>query len=223
MPDDDVMAMLYETAVSLLYKAGFRRYEVSNFARGSEAECLHNKLYWKNSQYIGVGPGAHSRMVLKKHASLKSESLKLNNYTGDDSRTTNHLELKENGAYKDLLTMNFCRAAVVNAADPVSWLHEVELHGTGARNTKFQTRLDILCEYIASGLRTSGGITTDVWQIFCPWKTHVDIFQESTLWLQEKNLLEVSDKCMRATELGLNVLDYILPYLINIVEKQIKS
>ncbi|XP_047478804.1 radical S-adenosyl methionine domain-containing protein 1, mitochondrial-like [Penaeus chinensis] len=218
LPEDDVMAMLYEASVSFLHNAGFKRYEVSNFARGSEAECLHNKLYWKNSQYIGVGPGAHSRVVLKNDTLLKSESLK-HHHTRDDK--TIDLGIKENTAYKNLLTRIFCRAAIVNAADPVSWLQEVHLYGTGARNIKFQTRLDILHEYVASGLRTSEGVTAAIWQSFCPWRTLVDIFQEDTLWLQEKNLLEISDAYMRATELGLNVLDYILPYLINVVEREL--
>lgn len=214
LPEDDVMAMLYEAAVSLLHNFGFKRYEVSNFSRGFEAECLHNKLYWKNSQYIGVGPGAHSRVVLKNYALLNPER-------GPGKPID--LRIEEKNAHKNLLTRNFCRAAIVNAADPLSWLREVELHGTGARNIKFQTRLDILHEYIASGLRTSGGITADIWQSFCPWRPLADIFQEDTLWLQEKNLLEISDTFMRATDLGLNVLDYILPYLINVVEKELNS
>lgn len=39
------------------------RYEVSNFARCQSAESIHNKGYWQGQQYIGVGPGAHSRVV----------------------------------------------------------------------------------------------------------------------------------------------------------------
>nr|XP_054773798.1 radical S-adenosyl methionine domain-containing protein 1, mitochondrial-like [Lytechinus pictus] len=61
MPDADVMADMYENAVERLAISGFRRYEVSNFARDVEAESTHNKAYWEGKQYIGVGPGAHGR------------------------------------------------------------------------------------------------------------------------------------------------------------------
>lgn len=61
MPDADVIADMYETAVERLAQAGFHRYEVSNFARTVRAESVHNKAYWEGKQYIGVGPGAHGR------------------------------------------------------------------------------------------------------------------------------------------------------------------
>ena len=61
MPDADVIADMYETAVERLAQAGFHRYEVSNFARTVRAESIHNKAYWEGKQYIGVGPGAHGR------------------------------------------------------------------------------------------------------------------------------------------------------------------
>lgn len=54
MPDADVIADMYETAVERLAQAGFHRYEVSNFARTVRAESVHNKAYWEGKQYIGV-------------------------------------------------------------------------------------------------------------------------------------------------------------------------
>ncbi|XP_011663070.2 radical S-adenosyl methionine domain-containing protein 1, mitochondrial-like [Strongylocentrotus purpuratus] len=63
MPDADLIADMYETAVERLAQAGFHRYEVSNFARTVRAESIHNKAYWEGKQYIGVGPGAHGRFV----------------------------------------------------------------------------------------------------------------------------------------------------------------
>ncbi len=44
-----------------LRKAGFRAYEISNFARPGE-ECAHNLLYWRNAPYLGVGVSAASYM-----------------------------------------------------------------------------------------------------------------------------------------------------------------
>ena len=42
-----------------LAPAGYRRYEISNFARPGE-ESLHNLAYWRNVEWLGLGAGAHS-------------------------------------------------------------------------------------------------------------------------------------------------------------------
>ncbi|CAH1273314.1 RSAD1 [Branchiostoma lanceolatum] len=62
VPDPDTMAELYACARGTLQDAGFRQYEVSNFARNG-AESSHNLSYWRGKQYIGVGPGAHGRFA----------------------------------------------------------------------------------------------------------------------------------------------------------------
>ncbi|XP_032900352.1 radical S-adenosyl methionine domain-containing protein 1, mitochondrial isoform X2 [Amblyraja radiata] len=62
MPEQDVVANMYHAARSILEKAGFHQYEVSNFAKNG-AVSLHNLGYWKGMQYLGVGPGAHGRFV----------------------------------------------------------------------------------------------------------------------------------------------------------------
>lgn len=45
--------------VDLLKKAGYERYEVSNFARPGHV-CRHNLAYWHNRPYLGIGAGAWS-------------------------------------------------------------------------------------------------------------------------------------------------------------------
>jgi oxygen-independent coproporphyrinogen III oxidase len=58
-PDDDVAADMYECAVAKLAQAGYRRYELSNFALPG-FECRHNMNYWTRGEYLGLGPGAWS-------------------------------------------------------------------------------------------------------------------------------------------------------------------
>lgn len=62
MPDDDVLADRYLIADELLSSAGFRWYEVSNWARLG-GECRHNLAYWRGDDWWGVGPGAHSHIA----------------------------------------------------------------------------------------------------------------------------------------------------------------
>jgi oxygen-independent coproporphyrinogen-3 oxidase len=61
-PDDDVAADRYLAAEATLTAAGFRWYEVSNWARDDGARCRHNLLYWHGADWWGLGPGAHSHV-----------------------------------------------------------------------------------------------------------------------------------------------------------------
>ena len=49
----------YELVCRTLAEAGYRHYEVSNWALPGR-EAVHNSAYWRRSPYIGLGPGAHS-------------------------------------------------------------------------------------------------------------------------------------------------------------------
>lgn len=49
---------MYELAIETLAKAGFHRYEISNFTRSKPSQ--HNLHYWHYDDYIGLGPGAVS-------------------------------------------------------------------------------------------------------------------------------------------------------------------
>ena len=60
--DDDVHADRYLMADRLLSEAGYRWYEVSNWAVSEDAQCKHNLLYWTGADWWGVGPGAHSHL-----------------------------------------------------------------------------------------------------------------------------------------------------------------
>lgn len=59
LPAEDAAAAAYLCVDAELTKAGFRHYEISNFARPGY-ECRHNLGYWRRQPYLGLGAGAHS-------------------------------------------------------------------------------------------------------------------------------------------------------------------
>jgi oxygen-independent coproporphyrinogen III oxidase len=59
VPNEDLMAELYERAVLRLAGMGLKRYEISNFARDGY-RSRHNLKYWQLEPYIGFGLDAHS-------------------------------------------------------------------------------------------------------------------------------------------------------------------
>jgi oxygen-independent coproporphyrinogen-3 oxidase len=57
--DEDRAAGAYERATERLGTAGFRGYEISNWARPGH-ESRHNLAYWRREPYEAAGPGAHA-------------------------------------------------------------------------------------------------------------------------------------------------------------------
>jgi oxygen-independent coproporphyrinogen-3 oxidase len=55
--DEDIEADMFLRTFDTLESAGYRQYEISNYAKPG-CECRHNLLYWRNEPYIGVGPSA---------------------------------------------------------------------------------------------------------------------------------------------------------------------
>lgn len=59
--DSDTAADLYEYTNDFMSRKGIHQYEVSNYAiKGFESH--HNLKYWRYEEYLGYGPGAHSRI-----------------------------------------------------------------------------------------------------------------------------------------------------------------
>ena len=56
-PGDDEIVEQGRAVAEVLAAAGFRRYEISNFARPG-MESRHNLLYWRSEDYLGAGAGA---------------------------------------------------------------------------------------------------------------------------------------------------------------------
>jgi oxygen-independent coproporphyrinogen-3 oxidase len=59
LPDQELSLALYRGGVEKMADSGYRRYEVSSFAREG-FECRHNLGYWEGGDFIGLGPSAHS-------------------------------------------------------------------------------------------------------------------------------------------------------------------
>lgn len=61
--DEDLGADLFELTQEMTAAAGLPAYEISNHAAPGEAS-RHNMIYWRQGDYIGVGPGAHGRVTI---------------------------------------------------------------------------------------------------------------------------------------------------------------
>jgi len=63
LPEGETAARLYLATAEEAARFGLAAYEVSNYARPG-AESRHNLAYWRYGDYLGIGPGAHQRVLL---------------------------------------------------------------------------------------------------------------------------------------------------------------
>ncbi|MBI2890573.1 MAG: radical SAM family heme chaperone HemW [Nitrospirae bacterium] len=97
VPEEDAVARMALDMWSVLGDAGYRPYEISNFARPG-FECLHNLAYWTpGAEYLGIGAGAHSCVGGARWENLadpfeyvahiaRGESVELNRQAADRER-----------------------------------------------------------------------------------------------------------------------------------------
>lgn len=57
--DDEIALAMYRSAQNILSEAGYQQYEISNYAKEGFAS-LHNQVYWRTDNYLGLGLGACS-------------------------------------------------------------------------------------------------------------------------------------------------------------------
>lgn len=74
--DEESAAFQMETLIDRLTDAGYEQYEVSNFARPGY-QSRHNRSYWFQDNYLGVGPGAHSYNGVSRQSNISNNHLYL--------------------------------------------------------------------------------------------------------------------------------------------------
>ena len=63
--DADADAEFFEMTMAILEDAGYRHYEISNYARPG-FESVHNRAYWLGKDYLGIGPSAVSTIGMQR-------------------------------------------------------------------------------------------------------------------------------------------------------------
>ena len=87
LPDDEEVVRQYHALRQQFEGAGFRQYEVSNYARPG-FESVHNSRYWDRTPYLGLGPGAHSFDGRRRRWNLPDNQLYISTLTSSTSLTS---------------------------------------------------------------------------------------------------------------------------------------
>ncbi|WP_245347465.1 radical SAM family heme chaperone HemW [Cohnella lubricantis] len=70
LPEEEVEVAMFEHLRERLGGAGYRQYEISNFAKPGFGS-RHNTTYWHNEPYYGLGAGAHGYALGQRHMNIK--------------------------------------------------------------------------------------------------------------------------------------------------------
>ena len=72
---DNLYKDFYFSTKNILRENNFNQYEISNFSKPSFLS-LHNTIYWKSENWVGIGPGAISRIWNNEKERIEFENFK---------------------------------------------------------------------------------------------------------------------------------------------------
>lgn len=81
LPSEEEEREMYTITKNILSKYGYKQYEISNFSKEGY-ECYHNKVYWRNEEYLGLGSASTSFIDgkrIKNIENVKAYIDKINN------------------------------------------------------------------------------------------------------------------------------------------------
>lgn len=183
--EDDVYKMLKLTQL-VLAKAGYDRYEISNYAKPGY-ECRHNVGYWTRENYLGLGLGAASLV--------------------DNVRYSNTRELHE--------YIEICRDITILPPEvfaPEEGMAAPERNWFGSNlhtEASVVSRKGQMEEFMFLGLRMTGGISRNEFEynFGMPIEAaYVQVLPE----LQAQGLIEKREGRIYLTDRGMDVANYVM-------------
>ncbi len=90
--------LLCETLNSYNYE----HYEVSNFCKTGKYS-LHNSAYWRGSNYLGIGPSAHSFIERKRSSNIANNNLYIKSVLSDNKRPNHEEDMSYSSQYNDYI------------------------------------------------------------------------------------------------------------------------
>lgn len=197
--DEEMSLTLYNQTVSYLRSRGLERYEVSNFAAAADDESVHNLAYWRGSDYIGIGEGAHGRLRLWTDGGSE-----IRGETGTQSATGRPAEMQN--------TKN--PAGTRNAGGNPTGRPQLRATVDG-RLGDILTPEERAEELVLMGLRIKEGIDAERFYRACGIKLFDFLSKKMTKRLAQLDLLCYDDANIRLTDKGFPLLDEIILELVS--------
>lgn len=179
---DDAVANEYREVIHTLADAGYKQYEVSNFARNGY-HSKHNSSYWNRTPYLGFGPAAHSYLK-----DIKKDNITLLPTCSED------ISNREIRFYNSASLTHYCS----NKSKEIPF-GEIEV----------LSETDVYNEWIMLGLRTIKGISLEEFTNHFGSKYTEKLLNKSQTFI-DQGILSYTNNTLSATEKGLFLIDGVI-------------
>lgn len=191
LPDEETDRLIYHRTKEILKENGYQRYEISNYAKVGY-ECRHNNSYWIGTQYLGIGLGASSLVENIRFSNLHDIALYM----------------------RKCVTFSEYPACSNVDGDAIENKKGILADGIGLRsNLETLTDKDKMEEFMFLGLRICAGISKK--DFFNRFGVDIgNIYGNEIKQLLKDKLLLMSDDCIKLTDYGLDISNYVLAMFV---------
>lgn len=184
-PTEEEDREMYALTGQYLAKKGYRRYEISNYAREGFA-CRHNKVYWRRGDYVGFGLGASSMVGNVRWKNPEEHSA----YAAYAA----HMENRETDR-------ETCRKETAEA-------RKMRMEQAGAVEVQMLAQQEQMEEFMFLGLRLTEGVDMEEFQdIF--GKSMEEVYGETIASMEAQGLLERKGRRVSLTLRGIDVSNVV--------------
>ena len=186
LPDEDEVYRIYKATQDVLKQAGYRQYEISNFAQPGYA-CRHNIGYWTRENYLGLGLGASSLV--------------------ENVRYTNTRQLYEYGEFCDHLQEKSPAEFLKDGEHAVP--EDLWIGSCVQEQAQILTRKEQMEEFMFLGLRMNEGVTRAAFEQSFGVPIEA-VYLETLRKLKEQGLLQMVAGRIALTDKGMDLANYVM-------------
>ena len=204
LPDEDLERMEYSYVKNKLELAGFKQYEISNFAK-ENYYSKHNVNCWKQKEYIGFGISAHSYFENIRFSNTEDFNKYIDSGYSDFEKF-NIKNLLKNINCSELEEETIIENQELSRAKIIKY---IELESKGLKTIhEIQTTEEKQKEYMLLGLRMLEGVSiSEFKQKF--GENPIYLFRESLSKLVEEELIKIDLDNIFLTRKGLDLANLV--------------
>ena len=204
LPDEDLERMEYSYVKNKLELAGFKQYEISNFAK-ENYYSKHNVNCWKQKEYIGFGISAHSYFENIRFSNTEDFNKYIDSGYSDFEKF-NIKNLLKNINCSELEEETIIENQELSRAKIIKY---IELESKGLKTIhEIQATEEKQKEYMLLGLRMLEGVSiSEFKQKF--GENPIYLFRESLSKLVEEELIKIDLDNIFLTRKGLDLANLV--------------
>jgi len=198
LPDEDTEREMYYCTERILEEGGYRRYEISNYARPG-FKCRHNIVYWRGTDYISFGLGASSYVNGVRYNNIRN----LDEYIMLWGGSTNEDSCRGDGGH----------CVGDKEENPDKYPYVCPDFNSTHTDIQVLTVGDKQEEYMIVGLRLMEGVSVS--EFLNRFGVSVeDVYGRQLQELSKQGLIDMSGDNIRLTSRGIDVSNYVLSEFI---------